>query len=124
MKKVIIRGSLMTDLNCPRQNHLIEALPTAEYECLFPLMELVQMPLGKVLYESGDKLRYVYFPTTSIVSKLYIMENGASAEIAVVGNEGIIGVALFMGGGTMPNRAIVLSSGHAYRLRGNCSERD
>ena len=103
----------MTDLNCPRQNHLIDALPTAVYERLFPLMELVQMPLGKVLYESGDKLRYVYFPTTSIVSKLYILENGASAEITVVGNEGIIGIALFMGDGTMPNRAVVLSPGHA-----------
>ncbi len=76
----------MTDLNCPRQNHLIDALPTAVYERLFPLMELVPMPLGKVLYESGDKLRYVYFPTTSIISMLYILENGASAEIAVVGN--------------------------------------
>ncbi len=109
----------MTDLNCPRQNHLIDALPTTVYERLFPLMELVPMPLGEVLYESGDKLRYVYFPTTSIVSMLYVMENGASAEIAVVGNEGIIGVALFMGGGTMPNRAVVLSPGHAYRLRGH-----
>jgi hypothetical protein len=110
----------MTNLNCPpRQNHLIDALPTAEYERLFPLMELVPMPFGEVLYESEDKLRYVYFPTTSIVSMLYIMENGASAEIAVVGNEGIIGVALFMGGGTMPNRAVVLSPGHGYRLRGH-----
>jgi CRP-like cAMP-binding protein len=109
----------MTDLNCPRQNHLIDALPKAVYERLFPLMELVPMPLGEVLYESGDKLRYVYFPTTSIVSMLYVMENGGAAEIAVVGNEGIIGVALFMGGGTMPNRAVVLSPGHAYRLRGH-----
>jgi CRP-like cAMP-binding protein len=74
------------------------------------------MPLGKVLYESGDKLRYAYFPTSCIVSLLYVMENGASAEIAVVGNEGIIGVALFMGGGTMPNRALVQSAGYAYRL--------
>ena len=97
----------MTDLNCPRQNHLIDALPAAVYERLCPFLELVQMPLGEVLYESGDKLRYVYFPTTCIVSMLYVILNGASAEIAVVGNEGIIGVALFMGGGTMPNRAIV-----------------
>jgi len=109
----------MTDLNCPRQNHLIDALPAAVYECLFPLMELVPMPLGEVLYESGNKLRYVYFPTTSIISMLYILENGASAEIAVVGNEGIIGIALFMGDGTMPNRAVVLSPGQAYRLRGH-----
>ena len=109
----------MTDLNCPRRNHLIDALPTAVYERFFPLMELVPMPLGEVLYESGDKVRFVYFPTPSIVSKLYILENGASAEIAVVGNEGIIGVAVFMGDGTMPNRAVVLSPCHAYRLRGH-----
>ncbi len=72
------------------------------------------MPLGKVLYESGDKLRYAYFPTTCIVSKLYLMENGASAEIAVVGNDGIIGVSILMGGGIMPNRAVVRSTGYAY----------
>jgi CRP-like cAMP-binding protein len=75
------------------------------------------MPLGKVLYESGDELHHAYFPTTCIVSKLYVMENGASAEIAVIGNDGIIGVSLFMGGGTMPNRAVVQSEGYAYRLR-------
>jgi len=75
------------------------------------------MPLGEVLYESGDELRYAYFPIDCIISLLYVMENGASAEIAVVGNEGIIGVALFMGGGTMPNRAVVLNAGYAYRLR-------
>ena len=75
------------------------------------------MPLGEVLYESGGELRYAYFPIDCIVSLLYVMENGASAEIAVVGNEGIIGVALFMGGGTMPNRAVVQSAGYAYRLR-------
>jgi len=109
----------MTDLDSPRQNHLLDALPAAVYERLFPLLELVQMPLGEVLYESGDKLRYVYFPTTCIVSILYVILNGASAEIAVVGNEGIIGVALFMGGATMPNRAVVLSAGCAYRLRGH-----
>ena len=103
----------MTNLDSPRQNHLLDALPATVYERLFPLLELVPMPLGEVLYESGDKLRYVYFPPTSIVSMLYVMENGASAEFAVVGNEGIIGVALFMGGGTMPNRAVVLSPGHA-----------
>ena len=98
----------MTDLDSPRQNHLLDALPATVYERLFPLLELVPMPLGEVLYESGDKLRYVYFPTTCIVSMLYVILNGASAEIAVVGNEGIIGVALFMGGATMPNRAVVL----------------
>ena len=109
----------MTDPHSPRQNHLLDALPAAEYERLFPHLELVPMPLGEVLYESGDELHYVYFPTTCIVSKLYVMENGASTEIAVVGNEGIIGVALFMGGGTMPNRAVVQSAGYAYRLRGH-----
>ena len=107
----------MTDPHSPRQNHLLDALPAAEYERLLPHLELVPMPLGDVLYESGGELRYAYFPTTCIVSLLYVMENGASAEIAVVGNEGIIGVALFMGGGTMPNRAVVQSAGYAYRLR-------
>ncbi|MFA5923527.1 MAG: Crp/Fnr family transcriptional regulator [Methylococcaceae bacterium] len=107
----------MTDPHNPRQNHLLNALPAADYERLFPHLELVPMPLGEVLYESGDKLRHAYFPTTCIVSKLYVMENGASAEIAVVGNDGMIGVALFMGGSTMPNRAVVQSAGYAYRLR-------
>lgn len=101
----------------PRQNLLLDALPLTEYERLSTYLEPVPMPLGKILYESGDELRYAYFPTTCIVSLLYVMENGASAEIAVVGNEGIIGVALFMGGGTMPNRAVVQSGGYAYRLK-------
>ena len=81
-------------------------------------MELVTLPLGKALYESGDKMNHVFFPTTAIVSLLYVMENGASAEIAVIGNEGIVGIALFMGGETMPNRAVVQSAGKAYRLHG------
>lgn len=102
----------------PRQNHLLTALPAEECARLFPHLELVPMPLGGVLYESGSELRHVYFPTTAIVSLLYVMVDGASAEIAVVGNEGIIGVALFMGGETMPNRAVVQSAGHAYRLKG------
>ena len=110
---------LMTAPHSPRQNHLLDDLTAAEYKRLFPHLELVSMPLGAVLYESGDKLLYAYFPTTCIVSKLYVMENGASAEIAVVGNEGIIGVALFMGGDTMPNRTVVQSAGYAYRLRGH-----
>lgn len=108
----------MTAPDDPRQNFLLKALPSAEYERLFPHLELVPMPLGHVVYESGDELSYAYFPTTCIISKLYIMENGASAEIAVVGNDGLVGVALFMGGGSMPNRAVVQSAGHAYRLRG------
>ena len=90
----------------------------AERERLFPHLKLVTLPLGEVLYESGDTLRHIYFPTDSIVSLLYVMENGASAEIAVVGNEGAIGVALFMGGETTTNRAIVQSAGSAYRLTG------
>ena len=100
----------------PRQNHLLAALSPAEQERLYPTLKLLPMPLGKVLYESGDVLRHVYFPTSSIVSLLYVMEDGASAEISVVGNEGLIGIALFMGGETTPSRAIVQSAGHAYRL--------
>jgi len=107
----------MTNLNTPGQNHLLDALPADKYERLFSQLELVPMPLGEVLYETGEELRYVYFPTTTIVSKYCVMENGASTEIAVVGNEGIIGISLFMGGGTMPNRAIVRNGGFGYRLR-------
>jgi CRP-like cAMP-binding protein len=102
----------------PQQNHLLAAFSTAERERLFPHLELVSMPLGQVLYESGDVLRYVYFPTDCIVSLLYVLADGASAEISVVGNEGLIGIALFMGGETTPSRAIVQSAGFAYRLVG------
>ena len=102
----------------PRQSHLLAALPDDVCERLFPYLERIELPLGKALYESGDHLNHVYFPTTAIVSLLSVMENGASAEIAVVGNEGIIGIALFMGGETMANRAVVQSAGHAYRLKG------
>jgi CRP-like cAMP-binding protein len=106
----------MPDSYNPAQNHLLAALPQTERERLFPHLELVAMPLGRVLYESGDPLLHVYFPIDSIVSLLYVMENGASAEISVVGNDGLIGVALFMGGETTPSRAIVQSAGYAYRL--------
>lgn len=99
-------------------NRLLAVLPEEERQRLVPHLELVPLPLGKVLYESGDLLRYVYFPIDAIVSLLYVMENGASAEIAVVGNEGIVGIALFMGGETMPSRAVVQSEGRAYRLIG------
>ena len=102
----------------PQLNHLLAALPTDVQARLFPYLELVPLPLGKVLYESGDALRHVYFPTDAIVSLLYAMENGASAEISVVGNEGLIGVALFMGGESTPSRAIVQSAGSAYRMLG------
>ena len=102
----------------PQQNHLLAALSPAERERILPHLVLVPMPLGKVLYESGDVLRHVYFPTDSIVSLLYVLADGASAEISVVGNEGLIGIALFMGGETTPSRAIVQSAGYAYRLVG------
>jgi len=99
------------------QNHLLAALPAAEFERLSPHLESIPMPLGEVLYESGAQLRHVYFPTTSIVSLLYVLEDGASAEIAVVGNEGILGISLFMGGDSTPSRAVVQSAGHGYRLK-------
>jgi CRP-like cAMP-binding protein len=99
-----------------RTNHLLAALPDAEWQRWLATLETVDMPLGQVLYESGKTLTHVYFPTTSIVSLLYVMENGASAEIAVVGNEGIVGISLFMGGGSTPSRAVVQSAGRGLRL--------
>jgi CRP-like cAMP-binding protein len=101
----------------PRQNHLLAALPIAEWARWLPALEPVDMPLGEVLYESGVAMTHVYFPTTSIVSLLYVMEDGASAEIAVVGNEGIVGVSLFMGGETTPSRSVVQSAGKGFRMR-------
>ena len=101
----------------PKQNHLLAALPAAEFERFAPHLQLISMPLGEALYESGGRLQHVYFPTTSIVSLLYVMEDGASAEIAIVGNEGILGISLFMGGETTPSRAVVQSAGHGYRLK-------
>ena len=101
----------------PEQNSLLAALPEPVRERLLPHLEPVQMPLGDVLYESGSQLQYVYFPTTSIVSLLYVMEDGASAEIAVVGREGLLGIALFMGGESTPSRAIVQSAGLGFRLK-------
>lgn len=110
--------TIMPGSHAPHQNHLLAALPPAERERIYPHLELIPMPLGKVLYESGDLLRHVYFPTDSIISLLYVMADGASAEISVVGNDGLIGVALFMGGETTPSRAVVQSAGFAYRLVG------
>jgi len=101
----------------PRSNRLLAALPDAEWKRWLPQLEPVDMPLGQVLYESGSRLAHVYFPTTSIVSLLYVMEDGASAEIAVVGNEGIVGISLFMGGESTPSRALVQSAGKGLRLR-------
>jgi CRP-like cAMP-binding protein len=100
----------------PRQNHLLGALPPEQWERWRSHLEYVDMPLGQVVYESGTTLTHVYFPTTAIVSILYVMKNGESAEIAIVGNEGVVGVSLFMGGGSTSSRALVQSAGGAYRL--------
>jgi CRP-like cAMP-binding protein len=107
----------MLDSAEPRNNFLLAALPDPEWQRWRVLLEKVDMPLGQVLYESGGTLTHIYFPTTSIVSLLYVMENGASAEIAVVGREGLVGVSLFMGGESTPSRAVVQSAGYGYRLR-------
>jgi CRP-like cAMP-binding protein len=100
----------------PEHNQILGALPTAERERLYPHLQLVPMSLGMVIYESGARLRHIYFPTSSIVSLLYVLKDGATAEIAVVGREGAVGVSLFMGGETTPSRAVVQSAGFAYRL--------
>jgi CRP-like cAMP-binding protein len=108
----------------PKQNDLLAALSSVELNRLRPHLEAVEMPLGEVVYESGRRLDHVYFPTTCIVSLLYVLENGASAEIAVVGHEGIVGVSLFMGGETTPSRAVVQSGGDAYRMPGPMLKRE
>jgi CRP-like cAMP-binding protein len=114
----------MPSTHDPRQNHLLAALPSEDYERILANLELIPLPLGEALYESGIQMGYVYFPINSIVSLLYVMEDGSSAEIAVVGNEGIVGVSLFMGGESTPSRAVVQSAGHAYRLRGPLLKRE
>jgi CRP-like cAMP-binding protein len=101
-----------------KRNELLAALPSEEFERWLPNLDLVALPLAHVLYESGEPMPYVYFPTSGIVSLLYVLENGDSAEIAVVGNEGMVGISLFMGGNTTPSRAVVQSVGTAYRLSG------
>ena len=106
------------------ENHLLAALPDAEWQRWLPHLEPVEMPLGQVLYEAGGTLSHVYFPTTAIISLLYVMENGASAEIAVVGNEGIVGISLFMGGDSTSSRAVVQSSGLGLRLRAQIMKDD
>ena len=108
----------MSGLHDPTQNLLLAALSPPERERIFPHLQRVPMALGRVFYEPGDVRRHVYFPTDSIISLLYVTADGASAEISVVGNEGLIGLALFMGGETTPSRAIVQSAGSAYRLVG------
>jgi len=109
----------MSTPHSPTQNHLLAALPEAEFARLAPHLQLVPMLLGDSLYEPGGQLQHVYFPTTAIVSLLYVMESGSSAEIAGVGNEGILGIALFMGGDTTPSSAVVQTAGHGYRLPGH-----
>ncbi len=104
-------------LNNPNQNHLLAALPAAEFDRLSPHLEPTMMRLGDVLYESGGKLSHVYFPTTAIISLHYLLENGNSSEVAGVGNEGMLGISLFMGGDTTPSRAVVQTGGHGYRLK-------
>jgi CRP-like cAMP-binding protein len=106
----------MSSPHSPSQNYLLAALPADEYARILPNLELVPMPLGEMLYEPGGQLQHAYFPTTSIVSLHYVMENGASAESAGVGNEGMVGISLFMGGNTTPSAAVVQTAGHAYRL--------
>jgi CRP-like cAMP-binding protein len=101
----------------PHQNRLLAALPGVEFERLAPALEPVELRLGDVLYESGGLLQHVYFPTTAILSLHYVMENGSSSEIAGVGNEGVLGISLFMGGNTTPSRAVVQTGGHGYRLK-------
>ena len=107
----------MRPVKDPRSNQLLAVLPDPEWQRWQAQLECVSMPLGQVLYESGRSLSHVYFPTTAIVSLLYVMESGASAEIAVVGREGVLGISLFMGGETTPSRAVVQSAGEGYRLR-------
>ena len=108
--------SRLPNTHSPSQNHLLAALPTAEFEALAANLELTFLPLGKMLYEPDQQLQHAYFPTTSIISLHYVMESGASAETAGVGNEGVLGVSLFMGGNTTPSSAVVQTAGHAYRL--------
>ena len=108
----------------PTQNDLLATLPAADFQRLLPDLELVPLPLGLVVYESGGRLDYVYFPTDCIVSLLYVMKDGASAEIAVVGHEGLVGISLFMGGESTPSRAVVQSAGSAYRLASKVLKRE
>ncbi len=105
------------DSDSPRNNRLLAALPDEDYEALRPFLDPVELPLGMALYESGGVQGYVYFPTSAIVSLLYVLENGSSAEIAVTGCEGLVGIALFMGGETTPSRAVVQSAGTGYRIK-------
>jgi CRP-like cAMP-binding protein len=115
---------VISDNHNPRQNDILAALPLHDYQRLSPDLEFVPMPLGWALYEAGQKLTHAYFPTTSIVSLLYVMENGSSAEIAVTGYDGLVGISLFMGGNTTPSRAVVQSAGFGYRLKASALNRE
>jgi len=114
----------MPSVPSPKQNHLLAALPTAEFDRLAAHLQWVPMQLGEILYEPGEQLQYAYFPTTAIVSLHYIIESGASAEIAGVGNEGVVGISLFMGGDTTPSSAVVQTAGYAYRLERHLLRRE
>ena len=114
----------MTSSHTPTQNHLLAALPATDYARLLPDLELIPMPLGWAAYEAGSQMGYLYFPTTSIVSMLYVMENGSSAEIAIIGNEGLVGISLFMGGESTSSRAVVQSAGNGYRLKAKVLKRE
>ena len=114
----------MASSHDPKQNHLLRALPADDYARILPHLQLLPMPLGWAVYESGTRMGHVYFPTTSIVSLLYVMENGASAEIAVTGNDGLVGISLFTGGESTPSRGVVQSAGHGYRLKADVLKRE
>ena len=114
----------MSSLVSPKQNRLLAALPATDYERLLPDLEPIAMPLGWVVYESGAHIGYVYFPTNCIISLLYVMKSGASAEIAIAGNEGLVGISLFMGGESTPSRAVVQSAGESYRVRASVLQRE
>jgi CRP-like cAMP-binding protein len=114
----------MSSPNTPKENHILAALPAEDYARVLPDLELVPMPLGWAVYESGGHMSYLYFPTTSLVSLLYVMEDGASAEIAITGNEGLVGISVLMGGETTPSRAVVQSAGYGYRLSANVAKRE
>ena len=124
LKREVIRPAFFAMDIDPKTNHLLASLPAAEWTRWKSQLEEVELPLGEVLYESGATLSHVYFPTTAIVSLLYVMENGASAEIAVVGNEGIVGISLFMGGESTPSRAVVQSAGQGLRMKSQAIKKE
>ncbi len=114
----------MASPHSPKQNHLLAVLPAKDYARLLPDLELVPMPLGWAVYGSGGQMGYLYFPTTSIISLLYVMESGASTEVAIIGNEGLVGIPLLMSGESTPRRAVVQNAGHGYRLKAWISRRE